>query len=232
MRFFLYRFETSGMRNIAKPLVLNFHDAKIPKHLDPRSTNVKALYGTNGSGKTSILLSLLLLKNVALDLRYLGNSDGYLNRHLSFLGIPFRAKVYLACYDEEKDNEIVDFLSYEIVLKSESRHWSLVKERICRISGGSINRNERVVFEAENGEISFLPADFSDNEASELREKLHNLLLSSSLVSRAEQIKEGTDLRRTMPPLPGICRPPACPMPLRRHRPPANRRQRGLPGPL
>ena len=31
------------------------------------------------------------------------------------------------------------------------------------------------------------------------------------------------DSRRAMPPLPGICRPPVCPMPLRRHRPPANR---------
>ena len=50
--------------------------------------------------------------------------------------------------------------------------------------------------------------------------------------SEAEEPASEDDLRRTMPPLPGICRPPVCPMPLRRHRPPANRRQRGLPGPL
>ena len=196
MRFFLYRFETSGMRNIAKPLVLNFHDAKIPEKLDIKATNVKSIYGTNGSGKTSILLSLLLLKNVALNLRYLGNSDGYLNSHLSFLGIPFHAKVYFACYDEEKENEITDVLSYEIVLKSDARHWNLVEEKICKIVGDSINRNERTVFEAKNGEISFLPAYLTEKARSELKEKFHNLLLSSSLVSRSEEIEIGTGLRR------------------------------------
>ena len=51
IRFFLYRFETSGLRNIGKPLVLGFHDAKIPKKLDLKATNGKGVFGPNGSGR-------------------------------------------------------------------------------------------------------------------------------------------------------------------------------------
>ena len=196
MRFFLYRFETSGMRNIAKPLVLNFHDAKIPKNLEVKTTNVKSIYGTNGSGKTSILLSLLLLKSVATNSRYLSFSDDYLSSHLSFLGIPFHAKVYFACYDEEKENEITDFLSYEIVLKSDAGHWSLAEEKICKIIGNSINRSEKPVFEAKEGEICFLPKDLSETVLNDLKDKLHNLLLSSSFVSNSERAESGSELRR------------------------------------
>ena len=196
MRFFLYRFETSGLRNIGKPLVLGFHDAKIPNKLDLKATNVKGIFGPNGSGKTSILLSLLLLKNIATDSDYLSKSGDYLNSNLSFLGMPFQAKAYFACYDEEKENEITDFLAYEVMLNKEAGHWRLVKESISTFTGNSINRNERVLFETRDGEISMMPRGLSDKGQAGLQERLWNRLTSSSLVSLSESFKDDTELKR------------------------------------
>lgn len=196
MRFFLYRFETSGLRNIGKPLVLGFHDAKIPKKLDLKATNVKGIFGPNGSGKTSILLSLLLLKNIATDSAYLSKSGDYLNSNLSFLGMPFQAKVYFACYDEEKDNEITNLLAYEVMLKKEPGHWHLVKESISTFTGNSINRNERVLFETRDGEISMTPRGLTDKGQADLKERLWNRLTFSSLVSLSESLKDDTELKR------------------------------------
>ncbi len=196
MRYFLYRFETSGMRNIANNLTLDFHDAAVPKSLDFSRTNVKAIYGTNGSGKTSILLSLLLAKNIATNSRYLPISDDYLSSHLSFLGIPFRAKTYFACYDEENENRVIDVLTYEIMLRFESNHWNLVEEKIGKISGNSINRNEKVLFEARDGEIIVLPSGIEEKTRSNVKEKFHNLLFSSSLVSRFDSLDELPELKK------------------------------------
>lgn len=195
MRFFLYRFETSGMRNIGKPLVLGFHDAKIPKKLDLKATNVKGVFGPNGSGKTSILLSLLLLKNIATDSDYLSKSGDYLNSNLSFLGMPFQAKAYFACYDEAKENEITDFLAYEIVLNKKAGDWYLVKESISIFTGNSINRNERVLFETRGGEILIMPRGLSKKDQVYLKERFDNLLVSSSLVSLSESLKVETELK-------------------------------------
>ena len=196
MRFFLYRFETSGMRNIGKPLVLGFHDAKIPKKLDLKATNVKGVFGPNGSGKTSILLSLLLLKNIATDSDYLSKSGDYLNSNLSFLGMPFQAKVYFACYDEAKENEITDFLAYEIVLNKKAGDCYLVKESISIFTGNSINRNEHVLFETRDGEISIMPRGLSERDQVYLKERFDNLLVSSSLVSLSESLKVETEFKR------------------------------------
>lgn len=196
MRFFLYRFETSGMRNIGKPLVLGFHDAKIPKKLDLKATNVKGVFGPNGSGKTSILLSLLLLKNIATDSDYLSKSGDYLNSNLSFLGMPFQAKAYFACYDEAKENEITNFLAYEIVLNKKVGDWYLVKELISIFTGNSINRNERVLFETKGGEISIMPRGLSKKAQVYLKERFDNLLVSSSLVSLSESLKVETEFKR------------------------------------
>lgn len=196
MRFFLYRFETSGLRNIVKPLVLGFHDAKIPKKLDLKATNVKGIFGPNGSGKTSILLSLLLLKNIATDSDCLSRSGDYLNSNLSFLGMPFQAKAYFACYDEEKENEIIDLLAYEVMLKKEPGHWHLVKESISTFTGNSINRNERVLFETRDGEISMMPRGLSGKGQADLKERLWNRLISSSLLSLSESFKDDTELKR------------------------------------
>lgn len=196
MRFFLYRFETSGLRNIVKPLVLGFHDAKIPKKLDLKATNVKGIFGPNGSGKTSILLSLLLLKNIATDSDCLSRSGDYLNSNLSFLGMPFQAKAYFACYDEEKQNEIIDFLAYEVMLKKEPGHWHLVKESISTFTGNSINRNERVLFETRDGEISMMPGGLSGKGQAVLKERLWNRLTFSSLLSLSESFKDDTELKR------------------------------------
>lgn len=195
MRFFLYRFETSGMRNIGKPLVLDFHDAKIPKKLDLKATNVKGVFGPNGSGKTSILLSLLLLKNIATDSDYLSKSGDYLNSNLSFLGMPFQAKVYFACYDEAKENEITNFLAYEIVLNKKAGDWLLLKESISTFTGNSINRNEHVLFETRDGEISIMPRGLSERDQVYLKERLDNLLVSSSLASLSESLKVETELK-------------------------------------
>ena len=196
MRFFLYRFETSGLHNIGKPLVLSFHDAKIPKKLDLKTTNVKGVFGPNGSGKTSILLSLLLLKNIATDSAYLSKSGDYLNSSLSFIGTPFQAKVYFACYDEEKENKITDLLAYEVLLNKEAGYWRLVKESISTFTGNSINRNERVLFETRDGEISMMPRGVSGKDQAVLKERLWNRLASSSLVSLSESFKDDTELKR------------------------------------
>lgn len=59
-------------------------------------------------------------ENIATDLDYLSRSGDYLNSNLSFLGMPFQAKAYFACYDEEKENEITNFLAYQVMLKKEA----------------------------------------------------------------------------------------------------------------
>lgn len=75
MRFYILKLRVCGIKNIEKPIELNFYKKTINNDFNPEKYRIKAIYGENGSGKTAIIQSVKILQNLLVDKNYLADND-------------------------------------------------------------------------------------------------------------------------------------------------------------
>lgn len=106
--YYLLSYKVNGIKNLDKDVKLEFYKKTIDKDFDPREYNVKAIYGENGTGKSAIMTSVKVLKNLMLNRYYLTDSK---NRIL-FDNL-INKKTKRACFDTEfickYDDRIIAF---------------------------------------------------------------------------------------------------------------------------
>lgn len=73
MELFLTDYEVCGIKSIEKPVYLSFFKKTFVKPVDTQPYNVKGIYGMNGSGKSAIIASVRILKNILINPNYLSN---------------------------------------------------------------------------------------------------------------------------------------------------------------
>ena len=71
--FYLTKYSVNGIKSIDKEMSLSFYKKTITKTLDTQNYHVKGIYGMNGSGKSAIINSVDILKNIIMDDDYLKN---------------------------------------------------------------------------------------------------------------------------------------------------------------
>lgn len=69
--YYLLSYKVNGIKNLDKDVKLEFYKKTIDKDFDPKEYNVKAIYGENGTGKSAIITSVKVLKNLMLNKLYL-----------------------------------------------------------------------------------------------------------------------------------------------------------------
>lgn len=70
---FLTSYSVKGIKNLDQLITLDFYKKTITKSLDTQEYNLKGIYGMNGSGKSAIVTSVKILKNLLSDSNYLNN---------------------------------------------------------------------------------------------------------------------------------------------------------------
>ena len=70
---YLVSCSVKGIKNIDTLVTLSFYKKTIEKDLDVQNYNIKGIYGVNGSGKSGIIMSMEILKNLICDSDYLNN---------------------------------------------------------------------------------------------------------------------------------------------------------------
>ena len=69
---YLVNYRVKGIKTLEEEVSLSFYKKTITMPLDTKEYNIKGIYGINGSGKSGIVASVDILRNLLLD-------DGYLN---------------------------------------------------------------------------------------------------------------------------------------------------------
>ena len=70
---YLINYSVKGIKSLDEDVKLSFYKKTISKDPDMHGYNIKGIYGMNGSGKSGIVTSVKILKNILTDPGYLNN---------------------------------------------------------------------------------------------------------------------------------------------------------------
>ena len=104
---YLVNYRVKGIKTLEEEVSLSFYKKTITMPIDTKEYNIKGIYGINGSGKSGIVASVDILRNLLLD-------DGYLNNPMVQKNLDAIIN-FLA-----EDNGKTFLYNYEIVLKKAS----------------------------------------------------------------------------------------------------------------
>ena len=177
---FLVNYSVRGIKTLDKLVSLSFYKKTISRNLDTREYNVKGIYGMNGSGKSGIVTSVDILKNLLINSSYLSNPivqtnlDAIINKKVGELFIEADYVIKLA-------NELL-YLRYSITLsKNVTGKYVISHEQLFFKKPMSKNDNLTKVFEVCNGEIIFVNIKDDNAFSSMISKKTTNLLSTASM---------------------------------------------------
>ena len=185
LKSIIHSLTINGVKNISKPITLTFTNKSLSTDNDFSDSNIKAIYGTNGSGKSGIITALYIYKdlitkyNSGLNNEKLSSlTSQIINRKLKEMSIDIIFSFY------QKDN----IVTYKHFLKiGLTPHSDLIikKEVISILNGYRIN-NEKfdTLIEINNGKIIEINNSLNDLKTKELIVDIStNLLDKNSIAS-------------------------------------------------
>ncbi|WP_274422397.1 AAA family ATPase [Blautia sp. XA-2221] len=177
---YLLNYSVKGIKTLDQLISLSFYKKTISKNPDTQDYNVKGIYGINGSGKSAIVTSVDILRNLLINPEYLnnpivqGNLEEIINKKTEEL---FMGAEYLVNF-----KELFMIFRYEIkLLKDKTGKYTIAYE--CLTSKKALSKNDfmETVFEVKNGEIISIRESENDMLAEMLRKKTTNLLINTSM---------------------------------------------------
>lgn len=152
---YLVNYRVKGIKTLEEEVSLSFYKKTITMPLDTKEYNIKGIYGINGSGKSGIVASVDILRNLLLD-------DGYLNNPM--------VQKNLEAIINKKSKELfigADFLAeykektylyrYEILLKKTlNDKYAISSEKLSYRLATSKKDDFNSLIEVKNGIIDYI----------------------------------------------------------------------------
>ena len=149
---FLVNYSVKGIKTLDKLVSLSFYKKIISKNTDTQEYNVKGIYGMNGSGKSGIVTSVDILRNILINPEYLNNPivqknlDAIINKRLGelFIAADFIAKfgdalIYFRYKLTLSKNKIGKYIiSYEQLSSKRATSKVDVMETIFEVVAGEV----------------------------------------------------------------------------------------------
>lgn len=153
MYYNLYRVETYGMKNLKELITIDFCPLTIEKESKKKNSKVKSIYGTNGVGKSAIINSVYLFKQILLDPSLLKQSSEIiqLNKIINKVRKEFYISVVYGIKFSLKDKETI--YKYEIKIKIDNNIPYIENEKFLILKDQSINGIYSLLYEVNNGNL-------------------------------------------------------------------------------
>lgn len=177
---FLVNYSVKGIKTLDKHVSLSFYKKIISKNIDTKEYNVKGIYGMNGSGKSGIITSVDILKNILINPGYLNNPivqknlDAIINKKLGelFIEADFIAKI----------SDALIYFRYKVTLsKNKIGKYVISYEQLSLKKATSKTDSMEIIFEVIDGELHYI-WDKEDKIVSDLiLQRTVNLLEHTSM---------------------------------------------------
>lgn len=116
MNYFLLNLKLNGIKNIEKKIEIDFYKKDL-KNFSPINYNVKGIFGPNGIGKTAILKSVEIIKNIIINNYYLTDIENLsllhklINKNTKKMNVEI---TFLAFYDKKNYKKYIYNVELEI----------------------------------------------------------------------------------------------------------------------
>lgn len=180
---YLIKYSVKGIKTLDQLITLSFYKKTITKKLDIQNYNLKGIYGMNGSGKSAIITSVKILKNILVDPDYLNNP--IVQKNLEEIINKKTKELYITTdyLINVKNNPLL--FRYSMTLKKNSTEKYIILNESLKFKNAT-SRNDKMncVFEIQNGKINSFNVD-EDNKSfrEQIKEKTTNLLETASFSS-------------------------------------------------
>lgn len=176
---YLLNLKVSGIKNIKDEISIDFYKKTIDKSFDPSEYRIKAIYGENGSGKSAIMTSVKILKDVVIRGSYLSETGTqfFLDELINKITKEFKITCeFIIDYD---DFNLIYEYSFTLG-KGLNGNYELIHESLKNRSAKYANSKFQTIYEIQNGEIISLKSNKEEKEL--LTRKTLNLLSKSTML--------------------------------------------------
>ena len=179
---YLVNYRVKGIKTLEEEVSLSFYKKTITMPLDTKEYNIKGIYGINGSGKSGIVASVDILRNLLLDDGYLNNPmvqknlDGIINKKSKelFIGADFLAEYKEKTY----------LYRYEILLKKTlTDKYAISSEKLSYRLATSKKDDLNSLIEVKNGIIDYIDIKNDEELKNTFIQNTLNLLSMSAVSS-------------------------------------------------
>ena len=179
---YLVNYRVKGIKTLEEEVSLSFYKKTITMPLDTKEYNIKGIYGINGSGKSGIVASVDILRNLLLDDGYLNNPmvqknlDAIINKKSKelFIGADFLAEYKEKTY----------LYRYEILLKKTlNDKYAISSEKLSYRLATSKKDDFNSLIEVKNGMIDYIDIKNDEELKNTFIQNTLNLLSMSAVSS-------------------------------------------------
>lgn len=179
---YLVNYRVKGIKTLEEEVSLSFYKKTITMPLDTKEYNIKGIYGINGSGKSGIVASVDILRNLLLDDGYLNNPmvqknlDAIINKKSKelFIGADFLAEYKEKTY----------LYRYEILLKKTiTDKYAISSEKLSYRLATSKKDDFNILIEVKNGIIDYIDIKNDEELKNTFIQNTLNLLSMSAVSS-------------------------------------------------
>lgn len=177
---YLVKYSVKGIKSLDKLVSLSFYKKTITKDMDTQGFNIKGIYGMNGSGKSGIMASVQILKNILTDSNYLNNPIS--QKTLESLVNKKSSELFIEAEYVVRAKEQLLLFRYEVTLAKNESEVYIIKSEQLSLKKNATSRKDNfdVLYRVNNGDLDSESFDKDDMTNKMLAEKTLNLLDKSS----------------------------------------------------
>ena len=177
---YLINYAVKGIKSIDQWVRLSFYKKTITKDFSTHGYNIKGIYGANGTGKSAIISSVRIMKNLIINESYLNNPvaqkhlDALINKHLGVLEMQ-------ADYLVDLEDSFLLYHYHIKLKKDKTAKFCIAEESLkCRNATSITGKNTQIFKVVDGIIIDLLRGD--DRFAVMLKDQSKNLLSKASLL--------------------------------------------------
>ncbi len=177
---YLINYSVKGIKTLDQLISLSFYKKTISKNMDTQEYNIKGIYGMNGSGKSGIITSVDIFRNVLINPGYLNNPivqknlDAIINKKVGELFIEADYVV--------KFRDMLVYFRYGLTIsKDTTGKYIIIYEQLASKRATSKTDSMDIIFEVTNGELNFIRGKGNDEFSKMMIRKTTNLLSTTSM---------------------------------------------------
>lgn len=179
---YLINYSVKGIKNLDELVSLSFYKKTISGNPETQEYNLKGIYGKNGSGKTAIITSVEVFRNLITNSSYLNNP--VVQKNLNEIINKKQEKLYIESDFIVNTKDLVFQFRYSITLsKNTIGRYIISGEKLSYKKATSKSSSMSTVFEVIEGELVEIAGNETEEFIEIIRTKTTNLLSNSSLCS-------------------------------------------------